>query len=83
MSKKKPTYGEAVAEIDEILNEIEDENEVDIDLLASKVERAAELLELCNSTLHNAELRVRKITDKLTRQEANPNGDTDNALDGE
>ena len=79
MNKKKPTYSEAVEEIDSILNEIEDESEVDIDLLASKVERAAELLELCSNTLHNAEARVRKITDRFTRQEA----DVDTAVDEE
>jgi exodeoxyribonuclease VII small subunit len=61
---KKPNYGEAARELDEILEHIE-EGEVDIDDLADKMQRAAELIELCRAKLHATEVAVKKIADEL------------------
>ena len=45
MEKKKQTYKEAVAEIEEILEKLENE-ELDVDELAAKVKRVSQLLRL-------------------------------------
>lgn len=43
-------YAEALAELDEILDEIEDAD-VDVDLLASRVTRAAALIQFCRDRI--------------------------------
>lgn len=43
-------YAEAVSELESILREIEDD-EVDVDLLAARVERAAGLIEFCRDRI--------------------------------
>ena len=65
--KKKngePTYAEASAELDAILQEVES-GEIDLDLLAEKVERAAALLSLCRARLATTETKVRKVVADL------------------
>jgi len=59
-SKKEIKYGEAIKEIEEILNKIENE-ELDVDDLTSKVKRVSELLSVCKNKLHNTEVEVEKI----------------------
>ena len=63
-SKTPPRYGEAAAELETILQEIET-GEVDIDDLTRKVERAAELIRLCRDKLRATEVRVKKIVDEM------------------
>lgn len=53
-------YADAVAELDRILAEL-DGDDVDIDTLADRVERAAELIALCRTRLDQARLRVSEI----------------------
>ena len=65
--KEELTYREATDEIDRILKAIEDEREVDIDELAGKVERASDLIRVCFERLKGAELKIRKVTDELSR----------------
>ena len=60
----KIKYGDAAAELDEILEHIE-EGEVDIDDLAGKVERAATLIEVCRQKLTATEVAVKKIVEEL------------------
>lgn len=64
MSVKKTTYKEAVSEIEEILERIENE-ELDVDELADKVKRVAALLKLCKEKLKNTNDQVRKILDEM------------------
>jgi exodeoxyribonuclease VII small subunit len=59
-NKKEIKYGEAIKEIEEILNKIENE-ELDVDDLTSKVQRVSELLSICKKKLHNTEEEVEKI----------------------
>ncbi|MGM0498537.1 MAG: exodeoxyribonuclease VII small subunit [Bacteroidota bacterium] len=58
--KKQIKYGDAVEEIESILNKIENE-ELDVDELTTKVKRVSELLNLCKEKLHSTEEEVEKI----------------------
>jgi exodeoxyribonuclease VII small subunit len=58
--KKQIKYGEAVEEIESILNKIENE-ELDVDDLTAKVKRVSELLAICKEKLHSTEEEVEKI----------------------
>lgn len=60
MAKKKISYSEAVAEIEAILNEIENE-EADVDVLSTKVKRAAELITNCKQKLNKTEKEIEEI----------------------
>ncbi len=58
--KKQIKYGEAVEEIESILNKIENE-ELDVDDLTAKVKRVSKLLAICKEKLHSTEEEVEKI----------------------
>lgn len=61
----EPTgYGEAVTELEEILREIEDA-EVDVDVLADRVQRAAHLIEWCRGRILAAREAVEDATADL------------------
>jgi exodeoxyribonuclease VII small subunit len=68
--KSESNYAEASAELAEILQEIES-GEIDLDALSEKVERAAELLQLCRQKLSATELKVKKIVADLAADAAN------------
>ena len=57
-------YGAALEELQEILSELESEN-VDVDRLASRVERAGTLIRLCQERLAATELQVERVVDAL------------------
>lgn len=57
-------YGEALAELERILEEIEDDA-VDVDVLATKVRRAAELLRVCRDRITSARIEVTQIVADL------------------
>lgn len=58
------SYAEATAEIDEILTELE-RDDLDVDLLATKVRRAAELLTWCRARIAVATDDVRDAVEAL------------------
>jgi exodeoxyribonuclease VII small subunit len=60
MAEKKPTFNEALEELELILKEIES-GEMDVDDLTSKVKRAALLLDICNKKLKKTEEELDKI----------------------
>jgi exodeoxyribonuclease VII small subunit len=60
MEKVKITYKEAVAEIEEILEKIENE-ELDVDELAEKVKRVSVLLKICKDKLVKTNEQVEQI----------------------
>jgi len=64
MSEKKPTFNEAVAELEEILESIED-GELDVDELTGKVKRASSLLKLCQGKLRDTEKEIDKVIDEM------------------
>lgn len=57
-------YGEAVAELEAILAELEDDT-VDVDVLAVRVRRAAELIRICRSRIAGARLEVEQVVAEL------------------
>ena len=61
-------YAEAMAELEAILAEIEDEA-VDVDLLARKVARAAHLVRWCRGRIDGARVDVERIIADLTVHE--------------
>ncbi len=60
MATKKVTYKEAIAEIEEILEKIENE-ELDVDELSEHVTRVSALIGICKDKLHKTEAEVEKI----------------------
>jgi exodeoxyribonuclease VII small subunit len=59
-------YTDALDELDEILTEL-DADDVDVDLVALRVERAAELLALCRTRLTDAQVQVDRVVADLDR----------------
>lgn len=57
-------FGDAMAELEEILARIEGE-EIDIDALAEELQRATELLELARGKIKKAEVEVTQIVQSL------------------
>ena len=57
-------YGDALTELERILEEIEDDA-VDVDVLATKVRRAAELLRVCRDRIASARTEVTQIVADL------------------
>ncbi len=53
-------YAEAVAELEQILDELEDDT-VDVDVLARRVRRAAALIRVCRSRIATARTEVEQI----------------------
>ena len=65
MSKQKITYTEAVAELENILAELENNSEVNMDVISEKVKRAAFLMELCKKQLHELDQELEKMLEQL------------------
>lgn len=63
-AKKKITYSEAITEIEEILQQMEDE-ELDVDELAGKVKRVSELVRFCRNKLKITEEEVEKVLKEM------------------
>ena len=64
-------------ELEQIISEIETE-EVDVDVLAGKVKRAALLVKLCKTRLRNAEEEVKKVMAEIetdSNEESGPGED--------
>jgi len=68
MSKKELTYKSAYLELETIVSQIEN-NEIDVDELAVKVKRAAELLTFCKSKLTESEFEISKVINKISENE--------------
>jgi exodeoxyribonuclease VII small subunit len=63
-TKKTVTYNEAMAEVEEILEKIENE-ELDVDDLAEKVKRVSVLLKICKDKLLKTNEQVEKILKEM------------------
>ncbi len=64
MATKKVTYNEAISEIEEILENIENE-ELDVDELAEKVKRVSTLLKICKDKLQSTNEQVEQILKEM------------------
>ena len=60
----EPGYGEAMAELETILDELEGD-QLDVDLLAARVQRASELLKVCRARIARAQQDVDRIVSDL------------------
>jgi exodeoxyribonuclease VII small subunit len=69
VSGEEPRYAEAIQELETILDKIEND-EVDLDDLGAKVERAAVLIQLCRQKIERTEFQVKKIVESLEGQGA-------------
>jgi exodeoxyribonuclease VII small subunit len=70
-------YGEAMRELEEILEEIE-RDDVDVDVLAARVARAAELIAICRDRIAGARTEVERVVVELeasTEASSDPNDD--------
>ena len=65
MTKTKLTYTEAVAELEKILVDLEQNTEINMDLISGKVKRAAELMEFCKKQLHELDVELEKMMEQL------------------
>jgi exodeoxyribonuclease VII small subunit len=63
----EPGYAEAMQEIEQILAEIEDD-QVDVDVLAVKVSRAAELIRLCRERIAATRMQVEQVVAELATE---------------
>jgi len=66
-SPEPARYAEALLELQSILDVIESD-EVDLDDLSSKVERAAVLIRFCRERIEHTEMSIRQILDELTEE---------------
>ena len=67
MEENKLTYKEAMAEMEEIVAKLED-NQLDVDELSANVKRVSELIVFCKSKLHDTEEEVEKILKTIDNQ---------------
>ena len=73
MSKKNEDpssmgYSEAIVELETILADLE-EADVDVDVLADRVERASALIRLCRDRIGNARLQIDSVVDGLSGEQ--------------
>ena len=61
-------YGEALEELEQILEGIE-QDQFDLDELGEKVDRAAELIRTCREKIDATELQIQSIIDELDEDE--------------
>lgn len=73
-------YGDALAELEAILDEIEDDS-VDVDVLATRVRRAAELLRVCRDRITAARIEVTQIVADLDGASLEADGAAESPLD--
>lgn len=64
MAKKEQTYGEAMQELQLIMQRIENE-ELDVDILLEEVKKAAMLIRFCKDKLQKTNVEIQKILDKI------------------
>lgn len=65
MEQKKISYTEAVAELETILVQLEQNSEVNMDVITQQVKRAAFLMEICKKQLHELDSELEKLMSDL------------------
>ena len=64
MADERPTYESAYAELESIMSALQ-QDQVSVDELAAKVERAAQLIAYCSEKLRHTEARVEQVVKQL------------------
>ena len=59
MRSKELTYNEAIAEIEQIISRLRNE-QTEVDTLSAELKRATELIARCKEQLHQVEVSVKK-----------------------
>jgi exodeoxyribonuclease VII small subunit len=81
MSDAEIGYADAMAELESILDDLEDDD-LDVDVLASRVERASTLITLCRDRIGAARVQVERVVASLDDAAPTPDaGDDDITLD--
>jgi len=62
--EEQVSYADAMAELESILAELE-RDDVDIDHLTARVERAAHLIEVCRTRIESVRLDVTRLVEDL------------------
>ncbi len=78
----EPRFSEALLEIESILRRVEGDD-VDIDELATELERAATLLEICRAKIRRAEGEVQQVTSRLVEDQGGGPGVSASSVDGD
>lgn len=65
MKENKLTYSEALAELENILKQLENTAEVNVDVISEKVKRASELMEFCKKQLNTLDGELEKMIENL------------------
>ena len=60
MAKKEIKYEEAVAQLEDIVNKMEND-ELDIDQLSEQLKKAKELVKLCKDKLTKTDAEIKKL----------------------
>ena len=68
-TEDEPGYAAAMAELEQILQELEGEDP-DVDVLANRVERAATLIEVCRRRIAKASVQVERVVAALESGES-------------
>ncbi|MFO0981877.1 MAG: exodeoxyribonuclease VII small subunit [Planctomycetota bacterium] len=71
MAEQNLGYSAAIKELEAILESIESEA-IDLDHLAAKVQRAADLIRLCRDRIRATEQKVVKVVKDLEAEQAAP-----------
>lgn len=72
--RDEPGYAAALGELDSILRELES-SDVDVDRLADRVARAAELISICRSRITEARVRIDQVVADLDGEPDQGDGD--------
>jgi exodeoxyribonuclease VII small subunit len=81
MSDAEIGYADAMAELESILDDLEDDD-LDVDVLASRVERASTLITLCRDRIGAARVQVEKVVASLDTDRTDaPTDQSDAAAD--
>ncbi|MEO0493271.1 MAG: exodeoxyribonuclease VII small subunit [Actinomycetota bacterium] len=68
-------YADAMRELEAILDDLEDDD-LDVDVLATKVERASTLIQLCRDRIGSARVQVEKVVASLETPQGDDDTDT-------
>ena len=68
VSKKKETYSEAMARLEKIVGQI-DNNELEIDVLAEKIKEANGIIAFCSDKLTKADKEIEKLLSEKWKSE--------------
>ena len=69
MEKKKETYSQAMARLETIVRQV-DNNELEVDELVEKIKEANEIIAFCSEKLKKADMEIEKmLADKQENEE--------------